>query len=193
MTRRRNDCGREETPFGRWLRANRDLDSITHGVTAHDVDMMVHKYKDNVDGVGARTVHLMMNIEVKALGRRPTPEQMETLFFNHQLQAKKIKLKSNRAGVNCSVWHFGWYVLVMPGVDPGPPDTTLTWCRFDENGELNDAKIITAELVQLIRFDLRPDTLRPLRLRRHHKTRFIEALEKAPLGFVVSTMIRRSS
>ena len=48
-------------------------------------------------------------------------------------------------------------------------------------------------LATIIRLDLRPDTLQPVSLRRHHKTRVLMQEEVAPLGFTYPSIVKKRS
>jgi hypothetical protein len=172
------------------------LDARQVGITVNDVDWTIHKYKDNADGLGKRTVHLLMNIEVKAFGAMPSSQQRQTLFFQHQLLDHKRRALVDSMGGQASkrsVWHFGYYVLSIAGAAPGPDHDIVQWCRFDGQGDLIPRTIQVPQLVKVLRFEHRPDTLRPLKLRRHHKTRRIALVERVPLGFLVESVVTRRS
>lgn len=191
MTRRRR-IG-EDGPFGQWIRSRGDLHSVVHGITVNDIDYTIHRYKDNVDGLGRRTVHLMVNIEAKTFGALPDNNQRQTLFFQHQRLEGKGPLVDAHDGSRKSVWHFGFYVLVMDGADPGPDDSTVRWCSFDDEGRLVPRTITVAHLARILRFDFRPDTLGKLDLRRHHATNKVVIVAPTPLGFERETIVERSS
>lgn len=193
MTTPRRDGGAEETPFGGWVREQDDLDSISQCLTVNDVDMMFHKYKIHLDGIGPRKIQFMFDLEVKAFDRMPSSDQRQTLFFHHQLLSKKGPLRDSRNGGKASVWHFGFFVLSMGGAHPGEANPCLNWCRFDGSGRLFPVPISVHSLKEILRFDIRPDTLEPLSLRRHHKTQKVELLEETPLGFTVPCVVTRRS
>jgi hypothetical protein len=192
MTAPRRD-GRHETEFLKWLRLNKEIDSKIHRITANDVDVTLHKYKAHRDGMGGREVQLMMNVEVKTFGAVPNPNQAQTTFFQHQfLDNRRRLLVDSKTGKKHSVWHFGYYVLVL---DKDKPEDgcTVRWCVFLDNGNLSASRISTEELEAVLRFDLRPDTLQKLELRRHHLTRRLAVLERVPLGFETLTTITQRS
>ena len=193
VTTHRRDGGAEETPFGKWVRAQDDLDSISQCLTVNDVDMMFHKYRIELDGIGPRKVQLMLDLEVKGFERMPSSDQRQTLFFHHQLLANKGPLLDSRNGGEASVWHFGFFVLSMRGLHPGEPNPCLKWWRFNEVGKLLSIPISVESLKEILRFDIRPDTLEPISLRRHHKTVEVEFSETTALGFEVPCVVKRSS
>lgn len=169
-----------QTPFGRWLRSQGHyLDAVEHGVTATDVDMHIHKYKDNCDGLGRREVQLMMAVEVKTRGGLPTEAQRQTLFYLHQILGRwRGKLQCSMTGSRKSVWHFGYFVLSLFGTRPDEHEHVV-WCQFDDHGRLRRGRTITVDhLLRILRFEVYPtDIDKPLRLRRHHKvTRVVEVI-----------------
>jgi len=167
-----NSVFTDETAFGRWLRTNKSLPS-SEGYTFYDIDFIVHKYKtyDN------RLFQLMMNIEIKTHGRKPTKEQRATLLLLNQLVKNRrrtpTKTLNMQAGETIqraydayssrliNIRHFGYFLLTFSGA--GPEDSQeILW---------NKNSITEDQLTGLLRFDYDPETwpLKNLDLRRHHK------------------------
>ena len=113
----------EDTPFGRWVREQRELESRQCSMNLCDVDMMFQKYRTDVDtgnaaGLDPRDVQLCMVVEVKTFGSEPTGPQQEILFYHHQLLHCKRRLKRIGDLPRVSVWHYGVFVLRLHGTHP---------------------------------------------------------------------------
>lgn len=185
----------EDTPFCAWLRANPDLDSIRHSLTVNDNDLIIHKYRTKVDGLGTRGVQLQMWLELKTFGAMPNDNQRQTLFDHHQLLARKQRLLDARnPGQRRSVWHFGAFVLSLSGTTPDNSNRIL-WCRFDAAGALDANEVTVDQLIRILRFDVAPDWFDPIegRLRRHHKTQQLIMVQRMPLGFDTEVLVKKSS
>jgi len=158
-----------ETAFGRWLRKNKLIDSRL-GWSIHDQDYWIHRYKV----FGGREFQLLMGLEIKTRCGKVTECQRDTMHIVNQLirnrrqtptkdlrwQAGNTLLKvfsvwlHRRVNLRC----YGVHIVQFSGL--GPDDSEqIKW-----DGKVIDINTLTA----LIRFDLDPDTLRPIDLRNHH-------------------------
>ena len=191
-----------DKPFSDWLRKQPKLDSVLQAVYATDIDMTLYKYKPSVDRVGTRDVKLMMDVEVKTFGAAMGDQQRETLFFRHQL-LKNIGTRAQRADCTkqllstflnrrVAVWHFGQYVLRL--LDGARPDScsAIEWNIFSASGRLLPRVISEETLIQVLSFILRPDDMKPLALRRHHKTHELFIVDHSGLFPVDRRIVRRS-
>jgi hypothetical protein len=162
----------EDTPFGKWVREQRELDSHQFSLTLNDADWIFHRYRTEADGVGTRDLQCMMLVETKTRYAVPRPSQLETLYFLHQMLNRKGELR--RPGKPCvALWSYGVFVLSLQGTHPGD-SKGANWGQFDERGRLDWTPIRgPRQLIEILRFDLAPDTLTRFSARRHHKTRVI--------------------
>lgn len=168
------DCGStmtSETAFGRWLRNHPDLDSRCAGLSIMDTDYVFHRFRTEL----GRDFHCLMMVEVKKHGVVMRPAQYDTAHVLNQLlrnrrttPTKRKRFQTERHNLmkvdstlqKRKVWlrAFGVHVLTFAG--RGPEDSL--WIKWD-------SKPVTQEqLVALLRFDLDPDTLRPMDWRSHH-------------------------
>lgn len=151
-----------------------DLDSREVGITACDLDFIVHKYKTREDG---KLIQCVMFIEVKTRGKDIEVSQSDTLaiidqFLNNRCDTPTKKNSKRRTDGNrtqvyspimkrkVTVRAFGGYILQFEHT--GPMDSQ--WIRWGSRREL----ITADQLAQLIRFDIDPDTLAPFDVRSHH-------------------------
>lgn len=163
----------EETAWGRWIRNNPRLES-RDGFSVSDIDMtvsemrIIHQFK----GIYGREFQCMMDIECKVKGADLSAAQRDTLHLRNQLvrnrrqtptkklayQAGTVVAYSTMNGRMVTVRHYGVHLLRFSGL--GPDDSE--WIEWDRK------KITADQLTGLLRFDLDPDTLKPIDLRNHH-------------------------
>lgn len=187
-----------DTPFGEWVRKQKDLESRQCSMNLCDVDMMFQKYRTDVDtgetaGLDPRDVQLCMLVEVKTFGAEPTGPQREILFYHHQLLRHKRKLKRIGNLPSVSVWHYGVFVLRLRGTYPeeGIP---MLWGQFDACGNLHWKDVSRVwQLKEILGFNWYPDTLEPLKLRRHHKLTPLLCKERLENGIEAETVVVRRS
>lgn len=158
------------------------------GVVQTDVDAYWHRYKTCVDRIGTRELQLFMEIEWKTRGGELTKSQEDTYRKKHATTLPMLR------------WHgqelrnYGIAVVRLSGTTPDDSEW-IKWGRFI-GGQVSGviwSQITVDQLIQLIRFDLHPDTLKQNTFRRHHKTGVIHTIEKSDLGFeVVREIVQRS-
>lgn len=159
-------CGNEqtaETDFERWMRNQRDLDSVEEGIVRFDLDVLIHKYKNVADRKGDRQIQCMMFVEVKTFMANPSESQRDTLSLLNNVLRNRMKNihklpRSQMGGQPRKVWSqaknrevtlylFGGHLLQLDGTDPSNSSMIL-W----------DFKPITASgLIELLRFERDPD------------------------------------
>ena len=182
-----------ESPMSAWFRRQPEMDSVRHALSITDADYMIEKYKTDIDGKGTRTVKALMILEVKCHNAEPSQAQAENLFIHHLLLYGNFgkHLPLPRVGT-CGIYHFGVYILSLPGVEP-ENNGQCRWGRFNPHGVVQWTTIPCAWLVDICAFRSRPDRLEPWELRRHHKDTTIVHDERMPLGFTVETVTVRKS
>lgn len=192
MTRLAKD--KRDGPISEWIRAQKQLDSIEYKMDVTDIDFTFHKYLTQVDGCGTRHVKLIQDVEWKSWGKKLSVNQLETLYFRHQLLNKKSRLISNRLRKRVYVWYFGQFVCLLYGGNAPDACQYIEWCGFDGFGVLRSKEISAALLVDILGFKIRPDNLTKMSLRRHHKTSLIgyEDHSKDLLFPVAKYLIKRS-
>lgn len=164
----------QETEFGRWIRNNPLLKS-SDGYAVTDLYMtvneykIVHQFKCNY----RRDFQLMMDVEVKTMGADLSQSQRDTLhirnqFFRNRRQTptKELRYQAGNAievfsvmsGKLVKVRAYGVHLLRFSALGPDDSD----WIKWDQK------EITVDQLTGLVRFDLDPDTLKPIDLRNHH-------------------------
>ena len=174
-------CGHEfsaETAFCHWMRHRPEL-AAADGVVRADCDHIVHRFKFDSSG---RDLQAVMVIEVKTHVNfkakiHISDTQSDTLHMLNQLMRnrrsnihKKVKWQSGpgpdwvlslKNKKNVRIRSFGVHGLYFSGTNPDDSNT-IGWDRSTIN---------SGQLIDLLRFVLDPDTLRPMDLRIHQKRR----------------------
>lgn len=168
-----NNCGcwqAQETSFSRWIRQNPALPS-GDGYCVVDQDFWIHRFKVH----GNRGYQLLMAVEIKTMGGNVGAAQRDTLhiinqFLRNRRQTPTKALKhqpgnylnvvSAMNGQVVTVRSYGMHVLTFSGL--GPADSE--WMKWDLR------EIDEEMLTGLLAFNIDPDSLGPLDLRRHHRT-----------------------
>ena len=167
-----------ESPFERWMRNERLLDSSI-GIVRFDLDVLLHRYMFPTDKLGDRTIQAMMFIEVKAMGAELSESQKDTLHSLNQVFTNRrsnrhrskrgahaenhtpvCKVKSLISGKMNSLWLLGGHFLQMEHIDP----KSSKWLKWDKK------EIDLDVLVKLLRFELDPHKLQPIDWRRRTYT-----------------------
>jgi len=161
-------CGHEqtaETDFERWMRSNKQLDSQNAGIVRFDLDILLHKYKQCIDGKSTRDIQCMMFVEVKTFMAVPSQAQIDTLSIlsdvmrnrktninskhRRQVGGQIRKAKSKLLGKEVTIKLYGGHLLQLDGTSP-ENSSVLMW----------DYKPIDSlMLMQLLRFDRDPDRI----------------------------------
>lgn len=180
------DCPRcgwrvsSEQPIKAWIRGHGDLDSRQACLCIGDCDLWVQKYGIRAHHTGIdRSVMYIMLVEVKTHGRTLDDPQRELLGIVSELLRTK-PYKEQRAdgrfitghGQNVRVVRsyargrrpiqlhcYGVHVLTLSGSTP-EDSKRITW---------DLAEVTKEQLVGILRYDLDPDTLRPIDHRSHKK------------------------
>jgi len=160
-----------ETDFSRWVRENPSLDS-KNGYCIIDQDFWIDRFKTH----GNREFQCMMLVEIKTMGASLTLAQRDTLVKVNQLMRNRrqtptkdlrwqagyspVDAYSPMTGRRIKLRAFGMHVLTFSGRGPNDSDVIL-WDRKEIDIDM---------LTSILRFDLDPDTLKPIDLRNHHRT-----------------------
>lgn len=167
----------QETAFGRWIRNNSELDS-RKGYCVTDLDMTISEFKTvhQFKSGYSRDFQLIMDIEVKTMGADLSQSQRDTLHIRNQLMRNRRQTPTKellfQAGNTPEVFSviqgrkivvrcYGVHLLRFSGL--GPDDSE--WMLWDTKPINSDT------LTEILRFDLDPDTLKPIDLRNHHAVR----------------------
>ena len=185
-----------EDPFNAWVRSHPELDSRKHHIVIFDTDAWVHRYGFTRKGVTYREVQCMMLVERKSHGRdfscqqhlprgqrscRACQWQRDSLLMADQLLRTEkfrtqringrfapghaqntvtLKLYSHLLRREVQVKSYGAHLLRISGATPDDSE----WIEWDRK------EITVEQMVQVLRFDLHPDTLELNDWRRHKET-----------------------
>lgn len=168
-----------EQPIKTWIRKHEDLDSQKACLCIGDSDLWVHRYGTrNTRWKVDRSTQYVMLVEVKTHGRELDDYQRDDLLLiNDLLRTNTWKeqriggsfvaghmqntrvVKSFIAGERVQVHCYGVHLLRLSGATPDDSDF-IVWDRKD---------ITREQLTELLRFDLHPDSLRPMEHRTHKR------------------------
>jgi hypothetical protein len=148
------------------------------GIVQTDVDAFWHRYKTCVDKLGTRDLQVFMEIEWKTRGGNLTASQEDTYRKKHAMIMPRLKWQGQ------DLVNFGVTVVRISGETPDDCEW-LKWGRFVRGAAsgITWTDISVDQLLQLMRFDIHPDTMNNDPFRRHHSTKRFQVIEKTPLGF----------
>jgi len=174
-------CGRshtEETAFERWMRNHHGLRS-EDGIVRFDCDVLLHKYMMVSDKRSSRLIQCLMFIEVKTHSAGTTLAQRDTLsLFSQVLRNRRRNMHGDKKGLHATdhtpltvAWSrlnkrnirlrmFGGHLLQLSGTDP-ENSAHIAWDK---------KPIDLGMLVQLLRFEIDPDTLGVFDWRRRYSS-----------------------
>lgn len=156
-----------ETAFERWMRGQEQLDSSL-GIVRFDLDVLVHRYMTHTDKRGCRDLQLLMGIEVKTHGGELRLTQQDSFSMLSQvMRNRKKNVHRDKRGRHakdrnppCKVWShilrrdvalrlYGMHLLELSGDDPDD-SVSIAWDK---------KPIKRQDLIDVLRFDIDPDTL----------------------------------
>lgn len=159
-----------EDEISQWCRNHPLLDS-QNGFTFMDKDLICHRWKTT----HGREFQCLMFVEFKSRGAQLNDTQRDTMHMTNQMfrtdcttPTKKAKPHTHQTprsvfSAMCErrvkVKAFGFHLVRMDGRTPDT-STEIFWDK---------QKITVEQLISLLRFDLNPDTLRPMDWRIHHR------------------------
>lgn len=169
MTTSRRDL--QDSPFGDWIRRHTELDSREFRLSVQNVDWWIHRFRRHTDHSGDRHIDSLMWVELKTFAADLTYAQTDTYGLLTEAFAKQFRTKDGaqirtvRVTLNHEVRRvhlWGHFTLRLQGERP------------DDGGWINwnGHRVTDTQLVQIVRFNLNPISLRPHALRRHHGANF---------------------
>lgn len=168
-----------EDEISSWIRHHPELKSCL-GFTFMDKDLVCHRFKTT----HGRGFQCLMFVEFKSCGAQLNDTQRDTMHMVNQMfrtdsstPTKKARrhteqtpktVRSFLGGSEVRVKAFGYHLVRMNGRNPSLSNQII-WDKTE---------IAEDTLVALLRFDVNPDTLRPMDWRiHHHKPKHPELFE----------------
>lgn len=193
----------EDTPTMAWIRSQGRFDFPpiqprlpSSEFVATDVDTIVHHYRVHEDYLGIREVQMLLHLEIKSFGAVPRASQRNTLFFQHQAlydcirnKVRNQSVRDSFTGLPVALWHFG-VSFVSHETDSIANCENVNYGRFDAKGDIAWQTISREEFLQILEFRRRADSLKPMKIGRHHVEKKTVVREREPLGFVSERVIR---
>ena len=179
----------QDIEFNAWMRACKELPSYSEncGFVASDVDTVVHRYMTCVDTVGTREMQSMTQLEVKTRGGDLTDSQKDTWFKQHCFSRGVQSIFGEHTR------HWGVAMVFLSNTTPDNSEW-IEWGRFGRTkNDIRRTRIDRRQLIQVLKFELSPETLKPNPFRRHHKTNTIIEQKTAPLGFTYYKPVTKRS
>lgn len=154
-----------ETPFSAWIRRESRLESIQERLSVMDADYWIHQYRAHVDRIGERKIDSIMCIELKTFSANLRFAQRDTLRLvaatyrkvNYTKDGKCKTLRLDMGNEIRVVRMYGYFVLRL---EQASPETG--WIEWDGR------QIDLETLIEVLKFDRDPRTLRDRADRRHH-------------------------
>lgn len=168
-----------EQPVKAWIRKHEGLDSREQCLCIGDSDLWVQRYGVRRGNRGAdRDVMYLMLVEVKTNGAKVNAAQRDMLVIVNDL-LRTVAWKDHRADGKFELGHrqnarlvysviagkkiqllcYGVHRLTLPGATPDDSD----WFQWDFN------TLPIGELEKILRFDVNPDSLKPMEHRSHKR------------------------
>lgn len=167
-----------ETAFERWMRNHESMDSRIEGIVRFDCDVVLHRYLQKIDKAGTRDIQCLMLIEVKSRGADVAASQEDTLSMLSQVLRNRRRNRhqsklgrhaedriapcrtySKKLRRKVTLWSFGIHLLQM--AHDSPEDSE--WMTWDRTTPIDQDR-----LLKILRFEIDPDTLRPIDWRRRY-------------------------
>lgn len=158
-------CGHKhtaESEFQRWYRNCKELSS-NEGHAISDFDFVIHRFKTPEHG---RLLQCIMFLEVKTNFATVSLSQAKTLSMARQIlqtrgafsKKEKHLLLDGPKGEKRWVWNFGGFELRLSGLCP-LTSSIIQW---------NRKEVSARKLVEILRFDRDPITMKPMDWRANH-------------------------